>query len=122
MIKMSTGYFDGISCPKEYVLALNDTLNVVSGKWKLAIVSSLLLEAKRFSDIRRIIPGITPRMLSKELKELEINGIVTRSVYHTIPVTVEYELTPSGRRLNEVIDKMVEWGLQHREAAIAENV
>jgi DNA-binding HxlR family transcriptional regulator len=112
---MKKNYLNGISCPKEYVLALNDTLNAVSGKWKLAIVSTLLLEAKRFSDIRRIIPSITPRMISKELKELEINGIITRTVYDTTPVLVEYELTPSGRKLNEVIDKMIEWGLSHRE-------
>lgn len=119
---MRSNYLNGIKCPKEYVLALNDTLNAVSGKWKLAIVSTLLFEAKRFSDIRRIIPVITPRMISKELKELEINGIITRTVHNTTPVLVEYELTPSGRRLHEVMDKMIEWGLLHRETTIAERV
>ena len=67
-----------------------------------------------------MIPNITPRMLSKELKELEINGIVIRKVYNSTPVLVEYELTASGRRLQEVLDKMVTWGLQHREEALAE--
>jgi DNA-binding HxlR family transcriptional regulator len=119
-LMMKKNYLNGITCPKEYVLALNDTLNAVSGKWKLAIVSTLFFEAKRFSDIRRIIPSITPRMISKELKELEINGIITRTVYDTTPVLVEYELTPSGRKLNEVIDKMIEWGLLHREVTLAE--
>ncbi|GGB66508.1 hypothetical protein GCM10007424_03090 [Flavobacterium suaedae] len=117
---MEKRYFDGISCPIEYVLALKDSLNVISGKWKLAIVSTLLAEKKRFSEIQKIIPGITPRMLSKELKELEINGIIIRNVENTIPVTIEYSLTPSGKRLSKVLDTMVEWGLQHREETLAE--
>jgi len=70
-----------------------------------------------FRKFNGLFPNTTLRMISKELKELEINGIVTRSVYNTIPVTVEYGLTPSGKRLNEVIDK---WGLMHRETTIAE--
>ena len=54
-------------------------------------------------------------MLSKELKELELNGIVTRTVYDSQPVSIEYELTPSARTLSEVLDKMVEWGVRHRK-------
>jgi DNA-binding HxlR family transcriptional regulator len=115
---MKTTFYNEIKCPKEYVLAIHDTLNVVSGKWKLAIVSSLLFEKKRFSEIQRNIAAITPRMLSKELKELEINGIISRKVYGTIPVTIEYQLTESGELLSSVVDKMVEWGMQHREKAI----
>jgi DNA-binding HxlR family transcriptional regulator len=57
-------------------------------------------------------------MLSKELKELELNGIVQRKVYNTIPVTVEYELTSSGKSFKKVVDVMVEWGLQHRKIVI----
>ena len=57
-------------------------------------------------------------MLSKELKDLEVNGIVTRTVYNTIPVTVEYELTESGNTLNTVLDAMIAWGLQHRKMVI----
>lgn len=99
----------------QYVLAVNDTLNVISGKWKLPIIGTLLYDKKRFSEIQRNIPNITPRMLSKELKDLELNGIVKRTVYDSTPVVVEYELTPSAVRLGEVLDKMVEWGLQHRK-------
>jgi DNA-binding HxlR family transcriptional regulator len=57
-------------------------------------------------------------MLSKELKDLEVNGIVTRTVYNTSPVTVEYELTESGNTLNTVLDAMIAWGLQHRKMVI----
>lgn len=108
-------------CPAEYVLAVNDTLNVLNGKWKLPIISSLLFGKKRFKEIAREIPKITPRMLSKELKDLEVNGIVTRTVYNTTPVTVEYELTKSGRSLDDVVDAMIAWGLQHRKRVIGRN-
>ena len=106
------------SCPVQFVLAVNDTLNVINGKWKLPIIGSLLFDKKRFMDIQRNIPKITPRMLSKELKELELNGVVKRTVYDTLPVSVEYELTPSAKSLSDVLDKMIEWGLKHRKAVI----
>jgi DNA-binding HxlR family transcriptional regulator len=108
-------------CPADYVLAVNDTLNVLQGKWKLPIISSLIFGKKRFKEIQREIPKITPRMLSKELKELEVNGIVTRTVYNTIPATVEYELTRSGSSLDDVMDAMIKWGLQHRKRVIGKN-
>jgi DNA-binding HxlR family transcriptional regulator len=108
------------ACPVQFVLAVNDTLNVINGKWKLPIIGSLLFDKKRFTEIQRNIPKITPRMLSKELKDLEMNGMVKRTVYDTIPVSVEYELTDSARSLGEVLDKMLEWGLQHRKAVLAE--
>ncbi|MGN6618288.1 MAG: winged helix-turn-helix transcriptional regulator [Ilyomonas sp.] len=102
-------------CSSSFILALNDTMQVLNGKWKLPIIGSLFFGKKRFKELEREIPGITPRMLSKELKDLEMNGIVTRTVYDTIPVTVEYELTKSGRSFSKVLDVMVEWGLQHRK-------
>jgi len=102
-------------CSSTYVLAVNDTFNVINGKWKLPIMGSLLYGKKRFKELEREIPKITPRMLSKELKDLEVNGIITRTVYNTTPVTVEYELTESGDSFKMVLDVMVEWGLQHRK-------
>jgi DNA-binding HxlR family transcriptional regulator len=105
-------------CTGEFVLAIHDTLNVISGKWKLPIMAVLLEGKKRFTEMARTIPNITPRMLSKELKELEMNGIVKRTVLSTIPVSVEYELTPSGRSIREVLDVMVVWGQKHRKAVL----
>ena len=102
-------------CTGSLVLALNDTMNVLSGKWKLPIIGSLVAGKKRFKQIERIVPGLTPRMLSKELKDLEANSIITRTVFNTIPVSVEYELTPSGYSLKQVLEVMVEWGIQHRQ-------
>ena len=105
-------------CPIQYVLAVNDTLNVFNGKWKMPIIGTLLFDKRRFTEIQRNIPKITPRMLSKELRDLESNGIVKRTVYDTIPISVEYELTESAKSLSGVIDKMLEWGLQHRKNTI----
>ncbi|GET34328.1 hypothetical protein PbJCM13498_31910 [Prolixibacter bellariivorans] len=101
-------------CSGNYVMAVNDTMNVISGKWKLPIIGSLLYGKKRFKELERDIEKITPRMLSKELKDLEMNSIVSRTVHNTIPVTVEYELTESGQRFKAVLDVMVEWGIEHR--------
>jgi DNA-binding HxlR family transcriptional regulator len=109
------------SCSTQFVLAINDTLNVISGKWKLPIIGSLLYGKKRFKELERDIPKITPRMLSKELKDLEANGILKRTVYDSIPVTVEYELTISGQSLHQVIEPMIEWGLQHRKNVIGKS-
>jgi DNA-binding HxlR family transcriptional regulator len=106
------------ACPIQFVLAVNDTLNVINGKWKLPILGSLLFQKSKFTEIQRNIPKITPRMLSKELKDLEMNGMVKRTVYDTIPVSVEYELTNSGKTIGEVLDKMVEWGVKHRNATL----
>lgn len=106
------------SCPVEYVLNINDTLNVISGKWKLPILGSILFGKKRFTDIQRNIPKISPRMLSKELKELELNGMLVRTVYDTTPVSVEYELSETGKQITEVLDKMMEWGIEHRKSVL----
>lgn len=105
-------------CSGAFVLALNDTLNAISGKWKLPIIGALTYGRKRFGELQREIPGITPRMLSKELKDLEANGMVRRTVYDTIPVSVIYELTASGKSFGKVLDVMVEWGQHHRRTVI----
>ncbi|RZJ92650.1 MAG: transcriptional regulator [Chryseobacterium sp.] len=105
-------------CPRHYVLALTDTLNVINGKWKLPIIASLLHGRIRFKDLLENIEKITPRMLSKELKELEINGFVMRQVYHQTPVLIEYVLTDSGKNITKVIDAMIDWGMTHRSEVI----
>lgn len=106
------------ACCVSYILAMNDTMNVLSGKWKLPILAALLYNNKRFKDIKENVGGITPRMLSKELKELEINGVIARKVYDDRPVLIEYELTESGKSITKVMDAMVAWGVEHREKII----
>ena len=101
-------------CPKSYILALTDTINVINGKWKLPIIAGLLRGSVRFKDLLERIDNISPRMLSKELKELELNEIIKRKVYDRIPVLIEYELTNSGKKITNVIDAMIDWGMAHR--------
>jgi DNA-binding HxlR family transcriptional regulator len=115
-IEKTIAVSDVKKCPVSYVLAVQDTLNAFQGKWKMPIIGTLLFGKKRFKEIEREITKITPRMLSQELKDLEVNGIVSRSVYNTTPVTVEYELTDSGKELHHVLEAMIEWGLQHRRS------
>jgi DNA-binding HxlR family transcriptional regulator len=103
------------SCNMQFVMALKDALNVINGKWKLAIVCTLLNEERRFSDIEKLIKGITPRMVSKELKELEINGVVKKMLIEDKQSKVmKYGLTQSGKQLSKVIESMVIWGQEHR--------
>jgi len=101
-------------CSKS-LLPVQDALYILSGKWKIPIIIALIHGNKRFKELHREITGITAKMLSKELKELEINALVTRTVYDTIPVSVEYELTTYGTTLDEVIMALRDWGLKHRQ-------
>ncbi|MDQ1150787.1 winged helix-turn-helix transcriptional regulator [Sphingobacterium zeae] len=102
-------------CPETYLLAVNDTLNVLAGKWKLPIMASLQFGRKRFKDLEKEIPKITPRMLSKELRDLELNGMVNRIVHDSFPIIIEYEFTTSGKSFKSVIDAMIIWGIEHRQ-------
>lgn len=106
------------ACTKA-LLPVKDALDILSGKWKLQIILSLTFGKKRFKQIQREIPGLSPKMLSKELKELEVNELAVRHVYDTLPVTVEYELTPYGRTLRPLIDELHKWGSRHRKRIIA---
>jgi len=112
---------EATSCPIQFVLAINDTLNVISGKWKLPIIATMSFGKQRFTEIQRNIPKITPRMLSKELKELELNGVIKRTVYNSIPVMVEYELTESAKQLSTVMNSMILWGINHRKGIFEGN-
>jgi DNA-binding HxlR family transcriptional regulator len=95
--------------------AIRDTLYVVGGKWKLPILIALFEGPLRFKELQKALDGITPKILSKELKELELNEFVTRTVYATSPVTVEYALTGYSFSLDKVLLELRDWGLQHRK-------
>ena len=99
----------------QHLMPIQDALYVVSGKWKLPIIIALRERNTRFSELQRAVTGITARVLSKELKDLEQNEFVVRKVYPTTPVTIEYELTDYSDTLDAVIIALHDWGLQHRE-------
>ncbi len=104
---------------KKEMMAVQDTMDVLRGKWKITILSSICFYNKRrFSDILNDINGISNKMLSKELKELEINQLIKRTVIDTHPVTIHYHLTEHGKSLRTIIDNMTDWGKTHRKKII----
>ena len=105
------------SCQKA-ILAVKDALEVLTGRWKLLVLLSLLFGPKRFGQIARDLDGITDRMLSKELKNLEEHQLVKRTVHDSFPPVVEYSITEHGKSLNEVIAILGKWGREHRHQVI----
>jgi DNA-binding HxlR family transcriptional regulator len=95
--------------------AIRDALFVLNGKWKLPLIFTLLEKSKRFNEIQQAVTGITPKILSKELKDLEENGFVKRIVYPTTPVTVIYEITDYSHTLKPVLNELKVWGSQHKD-------
>ncbi len=94
--------------------SLDDALYVIGGKWKLKIIIALQDGAKRFNELQRTVSGISARVLSNELKELEMNGFVKRKVQTDIPVMVTYEITEYSHTLRNVLGALSEWGTKHR--------
>ena len=97
------------------VNAIRDALFVLNGKWKLPLIFTLLEKSRRFNEIQQAVKGISPKILAKELKDLEENGFVKRIVYPTTPVTVVYEITPYSKTLKNVLNELKLWGTQHRD-------
>lgn len=95
--------------------AVQDALYVLNGKWKLPIIIALSEGKRRFGEIQKSVKGIAPKVLSSELKTLELNGFVVRNVQNEFPVLVEYELTEYSNTLEEVITALRDWGAQHRD-------
>jgi DNA-binding HxlR family transcriptional regulator len=104
---------------KKNMRAIQDSMDVLNGKWKIAIISSICYYNKRrFSDILNDVEGISNKMLSKELKELEINKLVNRTVLDTQPISVQYELTLHGKSLQTIINNLTDWGMKHKKVVI----
>lgn len=101
-----------ISSPNN-TCALKDVLEIIGGKWAMPIIYYLSKGTLRFKEIERIVEGINTRMLVKELKNMEANGIVKRVVYATVPPTVEYTLTEKGQSLLPSITSLYDWGKEH---------
>src|SRR4249919_3200841 len=102
------------SCTKA-IIPVRDALDILSGKWKLPVMIALSFGNKRFSQLAKQVPGITDKMLSKELRELEMNDLVKRTVYDAVPVIVEYSMTTYGKTLEKLIEELQVWGSRHRK-------
>lgn len=97
------------------VRPVRDALDIISGKWRLPIIISVSVGNERFTDIQNSIPGITPRVLAKELKDLVQNRLVSRSVTAGYPVKITYQPEPYADTLTPVIHALKEWGEKHKE-------
>lgn len=98
-----------LSCPVETTLA------IIGGRWKVLILQELLKGVKRFNELHRALHGITQKMLTQQLREMEDDGIVHREVYLQVPPKVEYSLTPLGQSLEPILDVMHQWGVTYLE-------
>lgn len=96
-------------CPVEAAL------EIVGGKWKGVILFHLRDDVRRFNELRRLIPGVSQRMLTKQLRELEADQIIHREIYRQIPPKVEYSLTNFGRTLTPTLVSLQEWGVEYLE-------
>ncbi|MDP9843463.1 winged helix-turn-helix transcriptional regulator [Streptosporangium lutulentum] len=90
-------------------------MEILGGRWKLAIVYKLLQGTHRFGELKREMHGITPRMLTRQLRELEEDGILSRMVYREVPPRVEYSLTCTGRSLEKIVNLLDRWGRSYLE-------
>ena len=94
---------------------LKNALDVIGGKWKLCVIVAVWERNKRFRDIRKHVEGISPKVLSGELRHLEMKGLIERTVHTGRPVVVEYSITEYGRSLDSLIAAFVKWGMTHRD-------
>ena len=106
-----------VVCQQRLMVA-RDAMEVIQGKWRIPIIISLTFGNKRFGEIQRDIVDISPKMLSQELKALELNKIITRTLYDSMPVSVEYSLTPLGRSMKKLLDEIINWGIHFRKEIV----
>lgn len=97
------------ACPVEI------TMGLIGDKWKVLIVRDLLTGTKRFGELKKSVTGITQKVLTSNLRQMESSGLVQRKVYAEVPPRVEYSLTETGFSLKPILDSMVQWGNNYRE-------
>lgn len=99
----------------QYVCPVEVTADIIGGKWKAVLLYYLIQGSRRFNELRRLLPEVTQRMLTLQLRELEQDGIVHREIYKEVPSRVEYSLTEFGTSLAPIIMQMLDWGEQYLE-------
>ena len=99
-----------MSCAEENTNFVDETLKVIGGRWKLLILKNLYDKTLRFSELQRAIPGVSQRMLTQQLRELEADGIIHRQVYPQVPPKVEYSMSELGKSLSPVLEALHAWG------------
>jgi DNA-binding HxlR family transcriptional regulator len=105
---------------ENFMLPIRDALNVLEGRWKIPIVAALFFKPKRFKEISRDLDGVSDKVLSSELKDLESNKIINRKVFDSFPPRVEYSITDHGKSLGLLVEEVYKWGQLHRKVVIGE--
>lgn len=98
---------------RKYNISVEATLEVIGGKWKCVILCHLMREKKRTSELKRLMPNISQKMLTQQLRELEESGVINRKLYHEVPPKVEYELSDYGHTLAPILNALCDWGECH---------
>lgn len=111
--------FDLIKDCSQKILAISDTMEILNGKWKMSIIACLCYKPMRYSELLKTVKGISGKVLSRELKDLEINELIQRNVLSTAPVAVEYRITDYGESLKELTNTIADWGFIHRNRIIS---
>lgn len=101
---------------KPFNCGIGPAFEVIGGKWKALILYELQAKSVRTGELRRMVEGITEKMLIQQLREMEADGIVRREVFHEVPPRVEYSTTPLGAKLNEALGPIAEWGREYAES------
>jgi DNA-binding HxlR family transcriptional regulator len=111
--------FDLMKDCSQKILAISDTMEILNGKWKMSIIACLCYKPMRYSELLKEVKGISGKMLSRELKDLEINELINRQVLNTAPVAVEYQITDYGKSLKQLTNTIADWGFIHRQRIIS---
>lgn len=111
--------FEPVKDCSHKILAISDTMDILNGKWKMSIIACLCYKPMRYSELLREIRGISGKVLSRELKDLEVNELIERIVLSTAPVAVEYRITDYGNSLKDLTNTIADWGLIHRQRIIS---
>lgn len=111
--------FDLAKDCSQKILAISDTMEILNGKWKMSIIACLCYKPMRYSELLKEVKGISGKMLSRELKDLEINELIDRHVLNTAPVAVEYQITDYGKSLQQLTNTIADWGFIHRKRIIS---
>jgi DNA-binding HxlR family transcriptional regulator len=108
--------------PVKQDCSMEITINLISGKWKPAIITALLRGRQRPKDLQAQCPEATKRVINQQLKELEEDGIVTKKIYDELPIRVEYYLTPLGKELTPVVKALTGWGDAYKKKTLSKNI
>nr|WP_267402824.1 MULTISPECIES: helix-turn-helix domain-containing protein [unclassified Chryseobacterium] len=100
------------------ILCIHDAMDVIGGRWKVSIIACLCFQPMRYSELLREVKGISGKMLSRELKDMEINQLISRTVIDTQPMSVVYDLTEYGKTLKDLTLTIANWGRNHRKKII----